>query len=714
MEEGYSAPATGGKLQALQFFALKGDAAVVALIDSLTTTPVEAAVQLVNVAVFALFAILAGIKFFNFVYRAGASGDAEWDAVGAWATRVCVALLIVAPISGTWTGGQLAVFYLAKAGSAFADRVANAAGPAREAMRPASRVGANGVVTARVPGVAPQAGEIVATVLQARWCQNWLARTIGPQATIPDPTIETRADGLRVYVFGPPTAYAEAHSTVDVPRDVCGMVSLPSGGTVSAAPEVVLDPNGFGMPQFVDATVAGGPPAPSTPILEAHRIALDRAVTEAAAVVSNFNLSANGKLVTVPDDLKYVNEAPRIRAALRAGAQKLALEYTRTVMAAGGGTKSEVKARPSSELDGAWGWIKYGMDFHARAAGAVEASAALTWTPTSTSPNIARMQPAPPTSYYAVLADELRSAGLLPAMPSSPTANASAGGGGFTDAIVKFFDVGRLLTMFAGFEDPAADPFEVAAATGPVMVGVGMAGLTAYSAISAAVPGPGTFVSIIAGTLIGLGQVLSIAVPAAPLTGWLMLVLGWFASVVSLAVTVTFIAFSMVRDDAPEMLSQSILAIFGRVLLLLFAPALLVLGMTLITPIMQLAWLLLSIGIMPVMRAAASGSIVTMFFASIFAALFIVTVLISVVYFAVSRITSLLNDAEKLATETVGRSLGVGEKIEGDERVNSANIGSCGSRGSSGGGGAAPAAAPAAAKPDASKNIAANVPGTPT
>lgn len=644
--EGYTAPDRSGGDTSLRFLAENPDSLVKNLFLAVTDSQITSAILSVNLVLASIVVFFVIGTFAKRLIETGTSGFVDRDGgLSWWSFRVLVAMILVLPAPDL-SLGQRAVIGAALAGSGFADRISIAAGPARDAIRARLTNAPGGIApgTSAIQIAAPsaQGAAIVAKIVEMRWCQFNLSGNMREGMFVPA-VVERRSwRGARIWDFGPGRPHG------NYTPDACGSIEMPMSAEAKANATRV----GAALRAYSDIPQK---------ILDAH----ERALADVIAKTGEF-------FITFPhhtrDYVRLTNEETvQWRVRFRDRTQQWAREYDQTVISAGGGTSTNVEQPRGAtvELDPRWGWIRYGLVYHRRAQVAAETINALAWVPTTSSPNITARDMGDWGKFLHIAADDMRAAGLVPATPTESS--------GFDFA--SLIGVAQLRAALAMFSNPSADVFEVAGTAGPILTNIATAGLTAYAAASFVVPGIGSFVSLIFGTLLLTGQTLSLVLPLAPLVAWLFLILGWFSQVLVLLIALPFSAIAAAKDDEAGLWTSSIAPLAGRLVTLLFLPALLVLGLTLVTPILQFGWLLLSLAIRPVAEASVSGSALGLIFGVLFAAFFIIATLTSLIYFAISRVGSIAQLAEQIVG-LVQRSSGlsVGERVTGGENTGSAPV----------------------------------------
>lgn len=644
--EGFSAPDRGaGGMNALSFLTRNPESLVPALFDVVTKTQISGPIFILNlvVSVFVVLFFLATAA--KRLIDTGNTGRPDGDGgLAWWIFRFVFGALLVTP-APDYSLGQRAVIGVALAGSGFADRIAVALGPARDAMRPNTSSSA-ALTPLAVSAASAQGGTVIARLFQMRWCQWHLNHEVD-RAVIPAPTVKTTFDGTTIWQFGGLMRRGQ-----NVP-DACGSLSLPMPAD-SRADASWLDRQ---YKNFSDV---------SQTIIDAHVRALTVAANKTAQIVSTYPTTPGSPNLEIDQQNAW-------RGRVREQARELAREYDAAVIAAGGGLAQQQQhsaQAQANQLDPRWGWVRYGLDFHRRATSATAVVNALSWIPTFSEP---RLNDSAAQSWRMMgeyMTQDMRAAGLLPAVPAS-----SGSSSGFD--IASLIGVTQLRAAMNIFSTPTADVFEVAGIVGPVLTNISSAALLSYAAVSAFAPGIGSFVSLLFGTMLAIGQTLSLALPMAPLVAWVFLVLSWFYAALALLIALPFSAITLARDDEPALWSQSVSPLVGHFLQLLCLPALITIGMTLITPILQFGWFLISTAVMPIAQAGMTGSALGVAFGALFAALFVISTLISLVYFSVSKVSGIAQlVTQKLAFLSArAMNLSSGERISGGENTSSAPIG---------------------------------------
>jgi len=666
--EGYTAPQQSSKLEGLQFLAIRAESLVPSLFDALRQTQISSVVQTLNIVVTSLAMIALFYSVLNRSARAGATGQADGQksislfAIRAW---IATAILIPAP---DFSLGQRLVFFVANSGSGFADRISVAAGNARETMRVSLRFGGNQTTAngtsasaSAQPLISPESGRITAAILESQWCQVWLTRSIAePNAgyEIPPPSENVSWDGTSKIIFG---VHEKYNKYGRIPADVCGTISLPLPTEQKGE-----DKAAGGLTALV-SSVKNYSQLPRT-ILQAHRNAIAFVANRGAAIAAHYP--------TTPGSPHIIDDSfQATRLKIRDEAVALAREYHKIVVTAGGGTT----ARPGSfstaggadKLDSRWGWIRFGFDVHKRSQSIVEGANALTWTPSISPPSFSGLNPPIRTTNYSIFNDELRSAGLVKTA-SQPVAETGSAGRAFD--LSTIVDFNKISAALGALDDPHSDVFEVAALVGVVFHQVGTAASVAYGAISYFAPGVGSMITPLIWTLIGGGLVLSVGLPLAPLVGWLFLILGWLASVLYLVFSISFSSIGLVRDESDSFWTGALGKIIARLTVLLFVPAMLVIGMTFFQLLLQVGWYFASSAIAGVAKASLTGSVIAIALGGVIAALFLFAVMSSIVYFAVAKIGSLQIAAADYLDERIGSSVGTGERVTGGEHVKGGSL----------------------------------------
>lgn len=652
--EGFAAPdRSAGATNALSFLTKNPESLVPALLDAITKTQLSSAIFVVNLVIAVLVVYFFMATALKRAIDTGNTGRPDGDGgLAWWAFRFLFGALLVVPLPD-YSLGQRAVVGAALAGSGFADRIAIAAGPARDAMR-ASLVSLTGTsgnqqnTALAIAAASPEGAATVAKLFEIRWCQLHLSQALGGNSNvlIAAPTPRRGLDGTQFWDF------ATEKLDPRVSPDACGSVSLP----LSAEDKAEAGAIARAFRNYSDV---------SQTILIGHQNAILTAANDAATVIAAFPIHTR--------DAHLQDESVTAwRSRVRAEAQRIAAEYDRTVIAAGGGVSraaEQPRQAAANEMDARWGWINYGLNYHRRASVATDTINALSWQPRISGPRVNENVVPKFRQMADFVSQDMRAAGLVPPIP---TADSS---GSFD--LASYIGVDKLRAALQIFSNPSADVFEVAGLAGPILTNIATAALAAYAAASYFVPGLGSFVSIVFGTLLAVGQTLQLALPLAPLVAWMFLVVGWLAQVLLFFVALPFCAIALARDDEPGFWSPSVTPLIGRFVNVLLLPTLLVIGISLLTPLLQLGWTILALAIRPIAQASTGGSVLGAAFSVMFAALFVVSTLVSLVYFAVSRIGSVAN----LATEMLSflhRSSGsvtTGERIFGGENTSSAPVG---------------------------------------
>jgi hypothetical protein len=653
---------SSGALDALQFFKPNETSLVGSLLSDIQSTQISSAMFVLNLVAFAIALCIFVPKLWARAVVVGGTGEIDSDrATSAWAIKCWLAILLVTPVPD-FSVGQRLVIFLTSAGSALGDRIAVATGPARDSMRlRLQQYGAarSGTTPAEpTASISPEGSTITARIFEFRWCQLHVVsaqqnQSGGRPTTLPAPTEIKRFDGTTVLRFGA----GDAGSSIGgIAEDICGSVSLPLPAETRAKATTTLQKVALLVQNVSDV---------SRPILDAHRVAIDAASTAAAVAVLSYPIS-------VRDAHRADATVAEARGRMRDAAVAAARAYDKTVSAAGGAAlragQKQTPAGTANALDIRWGWINFGLDFHQRAAAVTAAAAALSWVPQFSPPSITDQLAPAWKQNYSFMQDDLRSAGLIPIVPPSALGKDTSGSGFDIAALVG---ADKIIGAMRIFGDPSADVFEVAALVGPMFSQIASVGLVTYAVVSAAIPGVGSFLSMLLGTMLLIGQTLSVVVPMAPLLGWLMLILGWFVLVVTTIFAISFASIALIRDDSPDLLGGAVTPLISKILTLLFLPALLVLGMTLITPILQLAWLILASSIMPIAVAAQQGSALGVVLGGVIAALFVISTVVSLVYYSITKIAAVPAAVAEFMQAHGEKTPGVGERVTGSEQISS-------------------------------------------
>lgn len=686
MSEGI-APQTksGGVLDALQFLTPSDKSLVGSLLADVQSTQISSGIFTLNLVAFSIAACFFIPRLYSRLLMSGNTGELDADkSLAAWANKCLIAFILATP-APDFSIGQRLVIFLTSAGSALGDRIAVEVGSPHDALRLNLRYGATSSASTPTPPAAkisPEGAAIVARIFEARWCQLHLINSTksepGRPTSLPPPVETTRFDGSSVLQFGTGDG---ANATGGIAADICGSLTLPlpketreeAKGLVASAKLLIQNVSDV-----------------SRPILTAHRAAIETASTTAAIAVLQYPISTR--------DAHLVNaDVAAARGKMRDASVAIAREYDKTVSAAGGATtraaQAQTPAGSANALDVRWGWIRFGLDFHRRAASATATATALSWIPSFTPASLTDQLNPKWKQNFGFMQDDLRAAGLIPTVPPSALGQATSGSG---FDIASLVGADKIINAMQIFSDPYADTFEVAGLVGPVFTQIASAGLAAYAVVSAAIPGIGSFVSFVLGTMLTVGQILSVVLPLAPLVGWLMLILGWFVLVITTLIAVPLASIALVRDDSSDLLGGAMTPLISKTLTLVLLPTLLVLGVTLITPTLQLAWLVLATAIMPTATAVQQGSALGVVFGGVIAALFVISIVVSTVYYAVTKIAAVPNAVNEFLQAQSEKSPGVGERISGNEHISStpalgragAPSGKTPTPGSSGGGGA--------------------------
>jgi hypothetical protein len=662
MAEGIAPQAqTSGVLDALRFLAPNSESLVGSLLADVQSTQISSGIFTLNLVAFSIAACFFIPRLYSRLLTTGSTGELDSDkSLAVWATKCLIAFILVTPIPD-FSVGQRLVIFLTSAGSALADRISVAVGSPRDALRLNLRFGAAASATTPTTpaaAISPEGATIVARIFEARWCQLHLVsaqqnQTGGRPQALPAPTEIVRFDGSTILQFGAGDA---GQATGGLAQDICGSLTLPLPAETRAEATTMLQKAALLIQNVSDV---------SRPILDAHRQAILAASTAAALAVLQYPISTRDSHLA---DASVATARGKIRDAAVVAARA----YDTTVSAAGGAVtragQQQVPAGNANTLDVRWGWVRYGLDFHKRAASVTASATALSWTPNFSPPAITDQLAPSWKQSYSYMQDDLRTAGLIQIVPPSALGKDTSGSGFDIAALVG---ADKIVGAMRIFSDPHADIFEVAGLVGPIFTQIGSVGLATYAVVSAAIPGIGSFMSTLLGTMITIGQILSVVLPMAPLVGWLMLIIGWFVLIVTTLIAVPLASIALVRDDGADLLGGAMTPLISKILTLIFLPALLVLGVTLITPILQIAWLVLASAVMPSATAAQQGSALGVVLGGVISALFVISTVVSIVYFSITKIAAVPAAVNEFLQANGEKPPGVGERVTGSEQISS-------------------------------------------
>ncbi len=605
----------------------------VLLLDILGS-PLADALRYLNILI-ALIALLFICK--QIVSRALRAGeDGRIHGSNALAIRLAVIPLFCYPAveNGKLSIGQAAVIQIAIAGSNVADFIYSKMPPIAEAI-PLS-FSSRGVGNSNTPFqyISSDAASVIGKIYQLRFCQYRLV-WLDYDYQIPTPTILTKWDGTQIIQFGAP-------SQMKLPADACGSISLPPTSDELNSSRFARALNSFSSSNKV-------PDA----ILSAHRKAIFEFVDTAGNVIRN----ADPHRGPINPNL-WIPIANQMRAD--------AASYQSSIANAGGAVFSS-KSGESSELDQKLGWMRAGFTLPVRSSQIAGRISALTWRPTITVQDAAKVYPLrfAQDTYSGVdrqFNNALQSAGLT-VIPKSTAADGMS--------VESFLGVNEVRAAAELFTNPYSSVFEVSASVGPLLTAAAVSGIAAYGAVSVFLPGLSSFIGDTMTMLAKAGQALTILIPLAPCIGWLFFVISWVVGIVVLFYSIGFYAIAISKDENDQLfLNDKLAEIFAQAVTLFFTPTLLLLGLALSLIPINLGWFFIVSILSPSIRSLASESVLTSAISLIIIAFISVSMISSLVYFSLSKVGGVAKSLAEILSSRVG-NLSAGERITGGENMSS-------------------------------------------
>lgn len=615
-----------------QFFMGTGNGFVSTLFVDILSSPIGSVIYYLNIVISIISIFFICQQVVSRALRAGEDG--RLPGATALAIRLSIIPLFCVPVAagGKLSLAQLATLKMAEAGSNFGDFIFSKMPLIGEAI-PLSFASSTSS-TPRIPYISSDSAVIVGKIYSLRYCQFRLA-WLDLAYAIPAPTISKTIAGTQIIQFGGP-------HQMRLPADACGTISLPPSAAEIADDRIAKAVNAFSSNRVTDA------------ILNSHRTAITMAIADAGSVLRNANPH-----VGLADAGLWTQIAMQIRAS--------AAQYESAVASAGGAVfvKND-GSNGDAILDQEFGWLRAGFTLSARSSQIVGRVAAFTWRPTIDVQDASRIYPLTfsPDQYQSLDRQ------FLNALQSAGAAKTPQGASASGLSLESFLGVGEIRAAAELLTNPHANVFEVAASVGPLLTASAAIGLAAYAAVSAVLPGVGTFISVVLGTLALAGQGLTIVVQMAPAIAWLFLLLGWFVGILLLFVSVSFYAIPISRENGDELfLSGKLSEIFGRAIIVLLTPALLVIGLALVLPVINVGWFFIVKAISPAVKAAASESVIASAISMILIVLFIVTLISSLIYFAILKVAGVAKFIVEILETRESSALSAGERISGGETV---------------------------------------------
>lgn len=609
------------------------------LIADILASRIGDALLYINIMISIICVFFVCQQFIARVLQAGEDGRIRGS--NAFAIRLAILPMLCAPVAenGKLSLAQLAVLKTAEKASSFGDFIYLKLNPISEVITISLSSSPSSNSTPAFSYVSADAATTIGKVFSLLFCQyrlTWMDYAY----TLPTPTRVKSISGSQVIQFGAP-------AQLRLPVDVCGSITLPPTTAELADSGIARALNTFSSNRVADS------------ILQTHRDSINSAIDNAGRILATAHPYRG-----VVDDSLWQRIAGQMRAA--------ATQYESAIAAAGGVVyvKNDGTTTDQGLDDNSFGWLNAGFTLTTRSSQIGGRISALTWRPQIDTQNVNRVYPLTfaPDLYRHLdqdFSNALQQAGLLKTPRS-----ASAGG----MSIETFLGVGEVRAAADLLTNPSANVWEVAGTVGPLLTAAAVAGLAAYASVSALIPGVGTFISVALGTMMLAGQSLTIIVQIAPAIAWMFLLLGWFASLFVLFVSGSFYAIALAKDDTDQIfLSGKVPEIFGRIVTVLFTPALLVIGLALIIPVVNLGWFFIVKAISPAVTAAASESAISAAISLIILVLVIVSLISALIYFSLSKIAN----SPKFLTEILGGhdvSLSAGERVSGSETVSSSPI----------------------------------------
>lgn len=620
-----------------QFFNGSSDGFVSTFFSNVLSSPIGDVFQYFNIAlsIFSIFVIGKQIAA-----RALAAGEtAKVTGTTALAIRLAILPIFCVPtIEGKLSIAQASVLKVATAGSHFGDFIYSKIPNISDAVSVSLSFSSSSSKPEKFKYVSTDISELTGKIYSLRYCQfrlSWL----DTQYSVPPVTSKTVA-GATVLRFGGP-------SQQRVPADICGSITLPLS---------LNDPeNGF-MSRIGNAVFSFSNSV-ADEILDAHKLAIQTAIGQADVAL---------RQAFPPNEIW----TPERWAQLINAMQTTAADYQSKISSAGGVVFADGDSKSKSTiLDPRFGWLGAGFSLTARSNQVAGRVSALTWRPAVSVHNVERVYPLTnfPPAYQNVDLQfnySLQTAGL-----TKVATGAAAGGMG----LETFLNGGDIRAAVEMISNPYSDVFDVSAAVGPLLTASAAAGLAGYAAVSAFIPGIGTFVSLALGTLALAGQGLTVVIPLAPAIAWLFIILSWFSSVLILFSVVSFYAVSLAIEETENPLSGKVAELLARALVVIFTPALLIVGLALILPAIKIGWFFVISAITPAVRNVASESVVASAISLILVVLIVISLISSIVYFSLSKVASLAKSAAEILQSTGGSFLSVGERVTGGESVSAAS-----------------------------------------
>jgi hypothetical protein len=618
-----------------QFFAGSGQGFANTIFANIISSPIGDAFQYFNIvlSIFSIFVIGKQIAA-----RALATGEtAKATGMTALAIRLAILPLFCVPaVGGKLSIAQAGVLKVAEYGSNFGDFIYSKIPNLRDSISVSFFPSSSNSTAAKL-NYSADVAELVGKIYKLRYCQYRLS-WLNFDYSVPPVTSRVVA-GATVLNFGGPAQQR-------TPANICGSITLPLS---------LNDPeNGF-MSRIGNAVFSFSNSV-ADEILDAHKLAIQTAIGQADVALRQ----------AFPQNEIWT---PERWTQLINAMQTTAADYQSKIFSAGGVVFADGDSKSKSTiLDPRFGWLGAGFSLTARSNQVAGRVSALTWRPAVSVHNVERVYPLtnfPPVYQNVDLQFNysLQVAGL-----TKVATGAAAGGMG----LETFLNGGDIRAAIEMMSNPYSDVFDVSASVGPLLTASAAAGLAAYAAVSVFIPGIGSFVSIALGTLAIAGQSLTVVIPLAPAIAWLFIILGWFSNVLILFCVVSFYAVSLASDETENPLSGKVAELLARALIVIFTPALLIVGLALILPAIKIGWFFVVSSIAPAVQNATSESVVASAISLILVVLIVVSLISLIVYFSLAKVASLAKSAAEILESTGGGSLSVGERVTGGESVSAA------------------------------------------